>query len=859
MDACFLSTGRQHPHCRSLFWLLCLGALGLALAQPTTAAPVSLAKDGEARAIIATGEDAGPVVRFAAGELKRKLDAITGASFRVVEQPPADGTAIVLGDQPAARDAGVDVTPLKRDGYIIKTRGNRLYIAGRDSDREKAGKLFDLLDETPIGSLGRNKIRYQYSPARWHFQRATLFGVYDFLRRLGVRWYFPGPHGEVLPDASTLTVQPMDVREEPAFEMRRVNQLSYRYHSSFGAKPDMYNDAEWTAEQDMLFRLRLRNSTTWLAFNGRPQRHNWVKRFGDAHPEYFALLERGRRENFNAKFSPHLCYSSDGAFNETLREIDAYFTGKHATSLGIDWHRRVGIESNRGWPVMTAYGDTFSVFPNDGFNICLCPRCQPLVPDEARYSARASELVWRFVDRVARAVKPKFPDKHITCIAYSMYKAPPRTIDKLPDNVIAGAIPPTDKPGRFFSQIQPSSRRAYRENMQAWNEKTAGPLLTWVNDQFRMNRPQHDNVPMTLPGQYAAYTRIWQDSNVKWAFVLQRDDEPFMMHLRRYLWYRMMWNPQADVDRIVRTYIQKTYGPAASPMRRLWDDVFDRCRSIAEATPGQVGIWSNHLTADVVKRYGEWIDEAHQLAPQGSGAAKRVELFDRFFVQVIERGRDWYERNIADVMGSDASKVTARKAWQPITVDGALDEDVWRLSDRIEPFHGNKTDEPTEWNTQARVLYDGKTLYFAFICEDPNAAARNAKTSSDWVELFLDPDHDHDDYYQIMVDMAGRVRVDNHGTGKKSLAESWTSGATAAVQRGADRWVVEIALPRARMAAGEVTPGAKHSAEPDRPWGINFCRTIGAPPRKQDRFSCFSPLLRGGFHQPELFAHLYFD
>ncbi|GAH49341.1 unnamed protein product, partial [marine sediment metagenome] len=43
-----------------------------------------------------------------------------------------------------------------------------------------------------------------------------------------------------------------------------------------------------------------------------------------------------------------------------------------------------------------------------------------------------------------------------------------------------------------------------------------------------------------------------------------------------------------------------------------------------------------------------------------------------------------------------------------------------------------------------------------------------------------------------------------------------------------------------------------------RPWGANYCRSMQNPPRPEDRFSSWSPLIRGKFHQPDLFAHIFF-
>jgi hypothetical protein len=49
----------------------------------------------------------------------------------------------------------------------------------------------------------------------------TSFAVYRFLDRwLGIRWLWPGENGEVVPKASSLLIEPMNVEQEPAYLWR---------------------------------------------------------------------------------------------------------------------------------------------------------------------------------------------------------------------------------------------------------------------------------------------------------------------------------------------------------------------------------------------------------------------------------------------------------------------------------------------------------------------------------------------------------------------------------------------------------------------------------------------------------------
>ena len=47
----------------------------------------------------------------------------------------------------------------------------------------------------------------------WDFERGTLNGVYRFLEELGVRWFFPGRFGTVIPKKQNIELKSMKIRE----------------------------------------------------------------------------------------------------------------------------------------------------------------------------------------------------------------------------------------------------------------------------------------------------------------------------------------------------------------------------------------------------------------------------------------------------------------------------------------------------------------------------------------------------------------------------------------------------------------------------------------------------------------------
>jgi len=136
---------------------------------------------------IVVSHAASPSERHAAVELQTFLERIAGARLPIVTdtEPPSEHE-ILVGDSAHLGAAGVaiDFAGLGDEGYVIRTAGSRLIIAG-----------------------GR--------------QRGALYGVYGLLEEhLGCRWFTPTV--ERIPTQARLQLGPIDERKAPALEYREV-------------------------------------------------------------------------------------------------------------------------------------------------------------------------------------------------------------------------------------------------------------------------------------------------------------------------------------------------------------------------------------------------------------------------------------------------------------------------------------------------------------------------------------------------------------------------------------------------------------------------------------------------------------
>ncbi|MFW6060046.1 MAG: DUF4838 domain-containing protein [Phycisphaeraceae bacterium] len=224
----------------------------LAAAKEPTPETLTLADNGEANYTIHVGSADDPVELYAAEELAKYLGEISGASFAPVahDASPSSGPLLVVGRQNELTDQlcpDIDYTALGEDGFVIRTAGPHVVIAGN----------------TP---------------------RGTLYGVYWLLdRKLGVRWLSPAyTH---VPRRDTLTLDAPDMRQAPRFTYREIFSRD--------------TDAPWYRQHNLLNgRSHHRENLpapdgidTWSDYwpTGGHNFHRIVsrKKYGKEHPDWF--------------------------------------------------------------------------------------------------------------------------------------------------------------------------------------------------------------------------------------------------------------------------------------------------------------------------------------------------------------------------------------------------------------------------------------------------------------------------------------------------------------------------------------------------------------------------------------------
>ena len=183
------------------------------------------------------------------------------------------------------------------------------------------------------------------------------------------------------------------------------------------------------------------------------------------------------------------------------------------------------------------------------------------------------------------------------------------------------------------------------------------------------------------------------------------------------------------------------------------------------------------------------------------------------------------------------------------TIDGQFDDPCWEAATVVGGFTYFRTNELMPVQTFFRATYDEVALYFAVTCDEPTPKKVNRITvprdddriyRQESIEIFLDPGHTHDVYYQLGINAAGAF-WDCKFT---AVGKQWDGDIVVATAVGEDAWYTEVAIAWRDLGV-KSQPGQVH--------GFNVCRNRWLDGRE---WSNWAGGELGGFHNNATWGHL---
>jgi len=498
--------------------------------------PVELVRDGRARAVVhvADGDPSASLKRLL-DELVEVVRLSTGATLeRVADPPSADTPAIVIGDCEESRRAGIDAAAIPVEGFVVKTAPHRVYLVGSTQP-------------LPPGS------------DRWaHWSNeSTAWAAADFLERFaGVRWYWPAElGGRSVPRSESLVIPPVHYRDHPIFRLREYHppqgwELPTKACSSDkeplpfppGAVPDGIEAVDMATYLPLV-----RGGCSWpykVKVHQPQGLANRPDEWHEAHKAMFAVKKDGTR---NVRM---LCYSSPEALEFLLEGC-----------------KKVWDEGG-GCPWVTSTCVTVS--PADSALDCHCPACRKTFAEGGGTWIDGNSLVMaRFVKRMCEAVKQRWPDKKVIYLPYWNYQECPKEVD-YPDNLVVMAAMTTYP---MALNAQPENFEEAVDRLRAWRAKACLPVTIWdycVGWTYGPHQYPHvvRDFHRAVRG-IAAGTFINGENLGEWTTTA-----PTL-----YVWLKVLWNPELDVDAVLDEMCGRLYGKAGGTVRELlrlecdlWED-----------------------------------------------------------------------------------------------------------------------------------------------------------------------------------------------------------------------------------------------------------------------------------------------
>ncbi|MCF6176462.1 MAG: DUF4838 domain-containing protein [Victivallaceae bacterium] len=791
-------------------------------------ATLPLVKNGKSNTEIVLPDKSNKVAVFAADELQKILSESFGSKVAIVSRPTPGKLAIILGNNKLSSTAGINVAKLPRDGFIIKTVGKNIYIAGIDDGKKNLDRVL------------KTGIWAQY------YQRGTLFGVYDFLERfVGVRFFFPGKIGTVVPKHKTLLLPArINIIERPDFIHRKYSIYSGKWYE--GSPKDKH----WYGKN--LNYYRLRSETRYVPNCHGLSRIGYLKRYGKTNPEYFALMANGKRHNNPAlQHAGQLCFSS-GVVEQIYQDAAAFLSGKSAKEAGI-LTERFGYT----WDPSAFQPGYFNIMPQDGLYLCRGAKCQK---HYSKGKKATSDFIWNIVINVANRLKKNGIPGYVTMMSYPPYNYIPAR--KIPDNVLV--MTAVRGP---WQEHQPVLRDRSAAVVADWTKKMNRKTWLWnyVSKYGSLNIP---GIPILTPEAIGRYYQR-EAPNISGAYLQSGADEYILGYLNYYVFSKVAWDNKLNLDALLSDHYQKMFGAAAEPMRKIYDTFeylwinkiagksLDTALGPVNIVPSEYDLWKKIYSPQQISDLGTLFNEAEMAVAKDKAALKRVIFMRRKLLGAIIAAAKKYRANkneIADLK----FQVKTLKAGEQIKLDGKLDDKAWQTSSKIylRPY---RKDKKSSISTMVYSVKDGKYLYFAFDCKEPainkmSFSKRKADDGFIWrdssVELFLNPSGDRKDYYQILVNAVGSVS-DNHAVKNGSTQQadwSWNSNAKVKTAINKDGWLLEIAIPLAKLARLKVDG-----------FPINFNRNrVLTSGKGYVKLFTWSPFLTKGFHDIGNFGSIAF-
>ncbi len=361
----------------------------------------------------------------------------------------------------------------------------------------------------------------------------VYFAAATFLEKLfGIRWYFPGELGLVVPHHDQLELPGGVVLESPSFPMRWIGRPFAK---------------DWALFNKM--NTNLIEGKGVQVYKTAHTFHDFLPpgKFFIGHPEYYSL-KRGVR------IPRQLCTSNP-----------------KVQALVADAIVRLVEEQ--------PYLDVVTLFPEDTLDFCECQECQSR-DDPHEINVRKINTKWKrlgperframsrrmadFYLSVAEKVHAIKPNAKIQCGAYSAYTYPPLNYARKAHSDVFIYMAHTQCHNHPLTSPTCQINARFVEAMAGWKNIFSGVT---IYEYYR----KVANVDLPFPIVHSIRNDIpFYRKNGVYGMFTQFNNDYYTNGLNYFVAAKLLWDTSQDVDSLLRNFYTDFYGKASLAMRDYW-------------------------------------------------------------------------------------------------------------------------------------------------------------------------------------------------------------------------------------------------------------------------------------------------
>lgn len=487
-------------------------------------------------------------------------------------------------------------------------QGSAIFLLRSDSPLVRQYAPPEILSRLPLLQSGTKESYLIYSDGRtglWiigNDERALEQGIFYYLERLGLRWYFPSNTWTVIPSLT-------DVRLI-IDEIRRPTFRSFGFFGTGGLGNAPL--ANYDAVREQWLKWMKRNQFTTEYTLGGHSYNEFTELFREMinnNPLYLAEIAGSRQKlsvgsNHKLGYTYHgqiPCRDATGALRPDVivsyrnddpaavncdsnapanlwscRELCEnkydYTSDNGIIKLFSDWR----VQEMQG--IISGYGNedprsfAISVEPSDGGGHDESQKSKDLlrngpynIPlDKKNQDSSISDRVFHLANQVAQKIGQRFPGKYVNLYAYSLHAAVPTIPIK--SNTFVSLIP-------YAFRLGPAAGLTPQQMIEAWKDKAnldgfkLGLYDYWDIPDWRFN------VPFLSPQEITKRMRLWKANNIE-AVNLESTYSSGAMGLNFYLASKLAWEVNTNETLLLDDYYTKAFGPAKEPIKRMLERWF---------------------------------------------------------------------------------------------------------------------------------------------------------------------------------------------------------------------------------------------------------------------------------------------